>query len=106
MLRFQPRGIGVRELSRIAGVYPRSAELALASLVDDGLVQREPSGRRVLYTLNQAHPDYSVVLSVIDAAAAASTVSRSSQLHSRGRMLLQSVQEVANLMSHARGHRT
>lgn len=106
VLRFHPEAIGVRELSRLAGIYPRSAELALVSLVKDGLVARKRKGRRDLYCLNYDHADCPVVLAVVDAGTQAATKSRCAKLQSRGRMLLRSVEQAASLISHGRNHRS
>lgn len=56
-LCFLKQPVGLRKLSRISELHPRSTELALKSLMTEMLVVMQSSQGRPVYGLNQEHPE-------------------------------------------------
>ena len=102
VLWYQPEPVGLRSLARIAGVLPRSAELALHALVDEVRVKqtRDPSGP--CYALNRCHPDVELLEAVILAASRATTISRSRMLKRRAAQIVPFISESGRMMKMAR----
>ena len=65
-LHHQPDALSLRQLTRLAGVRVRSAELALHSLVNEKLVRRQRTRNRVFYAMERSHPSASVLTAVFD----------------------------------------
>jgi hypothetical protein len=101
-LLYQPDAIGLRQAARIAGVLPRSAQLALAGLVAEDLVNREKTADQVNYRLNRAHPASAVLQAVFDAATRESIRADSRQLNKRALALLPFMREARQMLNHAR----
>ena len=104
-LMHQPGPVGLRQLARIAGVHPHSAELALAGLIRDRLVRRRRSVAGPLYDLNRNHADIAVLGAVFLAGAQAVTTARSRLLDKRAKSLLPFFRQATRLLAHARGTR-
>ena len=104
-LLLNPRALGLRQAARIAGVHPHSAELALAALSRNGLVNRRRMSNRVLYEVQRTHPDVVVLDAVFEAAAHAFIRTRAPALNARARSLLPFFREVSRMIQQARGVR-
>ena len=88
VLSYDVGPIGLRPLARLAGVHPRSAELALRTLVGEGLVLRRQAGKRPVYERNEGHPEADVLQSIFQAAALARVRQLSKELQTRARGIL------------------
>lgn len=104
-LNCQPSPLGLRPLARLAGVHPHSAELALAALLREGLVQRVGSGARPTYAMDRSHPDAAFLQAVLDAASLALVRQRRALLQKRARPILPFIREAEGMLNHARGDR-
>jgi len=105
VLTCQPSPVGLRHVSRIAGIHPRSAELALKALVSEKLVKRNRRSGRSLYEMNHGHPDMPVLEAVFGAVARAATGERCSSLHQRARAILPFIEEATRMLTCARRSR-
>jgi DNA-binding transcriptional ArsR family regulator len=105
VLAYQPGPVGLRPAARLAGIHPRSAELALRALVDEGMVLRRQAGRRPVYEWNPDHPDSPVLRSVFDAAAQARILQRAGTLRERARSILPFIEEASRMLTYARRDR-
>lgn len=101
-LAFQPGSVGLRQVARIAGIHPHSAELALAALGQQGLVRRKRSSTRPLYSLDRSHVDFAVLEAVFAASARAFIQARSRTLNQRARSILPFVNEASRMIHRAR----
>jgi DNA-binding transcriptional ArsR family regulator len=101
-LACHPDPIGLRQTARIAGVLPRSAELALAGLVKEELVTRQPSGARRLYRLNRGDARIPVLEAVFAAAAQGFIRAQNCSLGDRAKTLLPSIKEASRMVARAR----
>jgi hypothetical protein len=101
-LYYQPEGVGIRRLARIAGVHVRSAELAANELVNDKLVSRRRRGRRVFYTLRRTHPDAVTLAAVFEAAERAHIRADRADLDKRARRILPFIRQANRMIHHAR----
>ena len=104
-LMCQPGSVGLRQVARLAGVHPHSAELALAGLVREGLVRRRRTSSRALYGLNRSHADIAVLDAVFLAAARAVTCERNRSLGKRARSILPFIRQATRMLTHARENR-
>ena len=95
-------GVALRELARLAGVYPRSAELALAGLERDGLVRRARGGTRVLFSLCRRHEAAPVLEAVFFAASQARRAPGMQVVRARARGLLPFMKEASAMLACAR----
>ncbi len=102
-LHHQQEAVGLRQLSRIAAVGVRSAELALDSLVEAKLVQRTRTPTRVLYAMNANHPSASVLSDAFDAATLASIREDCRLLDKRASRILPFIEEARRMLAYARG---
>ena len=68
ILWHQSRPVGLRHVARLAGVQPRSADLALQALVREGRVTCRRSPGRNFYRLNRRHPEATILDAVFEAA--------------------------------------
>ena len=102
MLWYQPESIGLRSLARIAGVLPRSAELALHALVKEKLVKRTGDAAGPCYALNRSHPDAVLLEAVITAASRATTTSRSWALQRRAACIVPFIRASGGMIKKAR----
>lgn len=101
-LAHHPDPLGLRQAARIAGVHPRSAELALSSLVEAGIVKRKRRGSRALYHLNRDHPHAEVLIPVFEAAERGFIIMRSHSLNRTARRILPLLSRANKLRAHAR----
>ena len=101
-LAYQPEPVGLRQAARIAGVLPRSAELALAGLVKEKLVTRKRSATRMLYRLNQDHADVPVLEAVFAAAAQGFIRAQNRLLGERTTAILPFIREASRMVARAR----
>lgn len=104
-LACQPDSLGLRQAARIAGVLPRSAELALEGLVRDKLVTRKRSAARVFYRLNQDHADVPMLEAVFAAAAQGFVRTQNRSLDERARAILPFIGEAGRMLTRARRSR-
>jgi DNA-binding transcriptional ArsR family regulator len=102
-LYYQPDGVGLRQLTRIAGLRVRSAELALDSLVNARLVRRRRALRRVFYMMDRDDPRAPVLAEVFDAAAIAAIRAESRFLDKRAKLILPFIRQTTRMLNHARG---
>jgi len=105
VLTCQPGSVGLRHVARIARIHPRSAELALKTLVSEKLVRCKRTATRTLYEMNRGHPDMPILEAVFEAAARAAISKRSSVLQERARAILPFVEEASRMLGRARRHR-
>ena len=103
VLTCQPHPLGLRHLARRAGIHPRSAELALKSLVNETLVNRTQTDTRALYEMNRSHPDVPVIEAVFAAAAHAAIRQRNASLQAKARRILPFIDEATRMLASARG---
>lgn len=101
----QPDMVGLRQVARIAGVHPHSAELALAGMVKEDLVRRTRTPTRALYKLNRNHADVPVLEAVFLAAARAVTIERSRTLAERSMSILPFIGQANRMIANARRSR-
>jgi hypothetical protein len=105
-LYYQADPIGLRPLARVAGVLPRSAEVALDALVDECLVcvNSDASGPR--YILNRKHADAELLAAIFTAATKNTIASRCRTLAARAKRILPFIREAESMVGRARrsGH--
>jgi hypothetical protein len=104
-LNYQPDGTGLRQLTRIAGLRVRSAELALKFLVRSKLVRRRRIANRVSYAMDWNDPRASLLTEVFAAAAAAAIRAESHTLDQRARRLLPFMRGATRMLDTARRSR-
>lgn len=104
-LVYQPGPVGLRQVARIAGVHPHSAELALAALTRDGLVKRRNGRNRALFELERSHDEASVLETVFTAAANGFTKARSRTLNDRAKSLFPFINQACAMIIRARKSR-
>ena len=105
VLHHQPGALSLRQLSRLAGVRVRSAELALDSLVNEKLVGRRRAQNRVFYAMVRSHPSASVLAAVFDAAAVAAIRTNRRSFDERAQRILPFMRQAHRMLNHARGSR-
>ncbi len=98
----QPGPVGLREVSRMAGVHPHSAELALAALIRKGLVKRKKRASRALYVMDRSHEDVVVLESVFTAATQGFIRVRSRLFNERARVILPFIGQASRMLVNAR----
>ena len=101
-LMCQPDSVGLRQVARIAGVHPHTAELTLAALVREDLVNRRQTSAHPLYALNRDHPEVEVLEEVFQASARAFIAARSRLLDERAKSLLPFIRRATQILSRAR----
>lgn len=101
-LYFQQDAVGLRQLARLAGVHPHSAERMLKDLVKEGVVVRNQTGARTLFRRNERHADWHILSPVFDAADRAAIKLRAAELNERARAILPFVEEAGVMLSKAR----
>ena len=101
-LLWQPGSVGLRQVARLAGVHPHSAEVALAGLVRERLVRRRRASSRTRYELNRTHADVTVLEATFLAAARAVISARSRSLDERARSILPFIRQATQMLTHAR----
>lgn len=94
--------IGLRQAARLADVHPHSAELALSSLVEAGMVKRKRRGSRALYHLNRNHPHAEVLMPVFEASERGFIKMRSRSLNRTARRILPLLNRANKIRAHAR----
>lgn len=96
---------GIRQVARIAGVHPHTAELVLGDLVQEGLATRRKSGRNVAFTLVRHHPGIVVLESAFKAADDAMAGTNSVKLSERAARILPFIRESTRMINRAREQR-
>jgi len=104
-LHYQPEPIGLRPLARLAGVLPRSAELALDALANEHLVCVSHDSKGPRYAINREHADTAILAAVFTAATSASIASRSRSLSARATHILPFIRETGNMLASAKAVR-
>lgn len=102
VLAHQTDPIGVRQIARLAGVYPRSAQLALSTLMRDNLVVRRRLGGHVRYTRNDDNPEALLLKALFAAAERAAIRRRNETLQQRARAILPAIRDACHLLRHTR----
>lgn len=102
VLYCEPEPVGLRHVARLAGLYPRSVQLALAGLVDDCLVVCDRTGARPLYQLDRNHSDAPILAAVFRAVAEARIRSRCSCVQDRAQSILPFINEAMRMLSVSR----
>lgn len=101
-LYYQHDAVGLRQLARLAGVHPHSAERMLKDLVKEGVVVRNQSHNRTLFRRNRDHADWLILSSVFDAADRAGRRLRSVERNDRAQAVLQFIEEAGAMLKKAR----
>lgn len=101
-LYFQYDAVGLRQLARLAGVHPHSAERMLKDLVKEGVVARNQAGARTLFRRNDRHVDWRILSPVFDAADRAARSLHAAELSGRARIILPFIEEAGVMLSKAR----
>ncbi len=104
-LVYQPGPVGLRQVARIAGVHPHSAERALASLIREGLVKRRTVGNGVRYNLERGHEAAQVLESVFTVAVNGFTQVRCRTLSERSKSILPFIAQARRMITRARESR-
>ena len=60
-LYYQHDPVGLRQLARLAGVHPHSAERMLRGLVEEGVVVRNQTHSRTMFRRNRDHEDWPIL---------------------------------------------
>ncbi len=103
-LYYQAVPIGLRPLARIAGVLPRSAEVALSALVEEGVVCATRDATGPQYALQQSHADFALLAAVFTAATRAAIASRCRELSPRAARILPFIREAEAMVARGRAH--
>lgn len=101
-LYYQHDAVGLRQLARLAGVHPHSAERMLKELVKEAVVLRNQSHNRTLFQRNRDHADWLILSSVFDAADRAERRLRSVELNDRAQAVLPFIEEAGAMLKKAR----
>jgi DNA-binding transcriptional regulator YhcF (GntR family) len=104
-LMYQPGPVGLRQVARIAGVHPHSAEVALAALARDGVVKCKRTAGRFSCQWVHRHDDSVVLEAVFTAAAHGFIERRSRTLEARAKTLLPFIKITTRMINRARGTR-
>lgn len=104
-LVYQPKPVGLRQVARIAAVHPHTAELCLATLIDEGLVKCMRHTGRPSFELIRTHEDAPILVAVFTAAATGFIKTRSRTLDGRARSLLPFIKQASRMISRARESR-
>ena len=104
-LMSQPGPVSLRQVARIAGIYPHAAELALAPLESRRLVKKRKTSACSLYEVNRDHADALVLDSVFTAATYGFITARSRLLHKRAQSILPFIEEANRMITTARESR-
>ena len=102
-LYYQTAPIGLRQLARLSGVLPRSAELALDALANERLIGVTHGSAGPRYALNREHADAAVLAAVFTAATRTAIASRSRKLGKRAIRLFAFIEEADSILAIARG---
>ena len=101
-LYYQHDAVGLRQLARLAGVHPHSAERMLKDLIKEAVVLRNQSHNRTLFQRNRDHADWCILSSVFDAADRASRELHAADLSERAQRILPFVEEAGDMLKKAR----
>lgn len=101
-LMYQPGPVGLRQVARIAGVHPHSAEVALAALARDGLVKCQRTAGRFSCQWVHEHEDNVVLEAVFTAAARGFVECRNRALEIRAKALLPFITSTTRMINRAR----
>lgn len=101
-LYYQSESIGLRALARIAGILPRSAEVALAALVHEELVLANRDTMGPLYTLNRSHADTHLLAAVFTAATKVAIAKRRRELNAKAARILPFIREAEHMLTSAK----
>jgi len=102
VLYHQTGMVGLRQLSRIAGIRVRSTELALDSLLNTNLVRRVHKANRVFYSLIRTDPRAAMLAAVFDAAALASIREVNRSVAGKTLSILPFIAQANRMLNHAR----
>lgn len=101
-LFYQHRPVGLRELARLAGVHPHSAERMLKELVKEGVVRQVKRSGHAQFHRNPTHPDWPILGAVFEAAERAVLESKRLALDQRAKALLPFMVEANAMLKRAR----
>lgn len=102
VLAYQSNPLGLRQAARLAKVLPRSADLALRGLVNDGLVLCRKTRARNDYLMNHDHPETKILIAVFDAEATARLQAKQCELNERAQRILPFIEEATAMLAHAK----
>lgn len=97
--------VGLRQVARIAGVHPHTAELVLADLVQEGMATRCRTASRSLFALVRGRDDVAVLEAVFKAADEMAAKLRSKRLSVRAVGILPFIQDATRLIRKAKESR-
>ena len=101
-LYYQHREVGLRQLARLAGVHPHSAERMLQELVDEAVIDRRKTNARTMFWKNKRHSDWHTLQAVFEAADRATSELQRATLNKRAQSILPFINEAANMLKRAR----
>jgi len=101
-LYYQHNAVGLRQMARLAGVHPHSAERMLKDLVEEHVVVKKRTRSRNMFSKNVDHPDWLMLRAVIDAADNAERLTRRTELDKRARSILPFIEEAGSMLRRAR----
>ncbi len=101
-LYYQHEAVGLRQLARLAGVHPHSAERMLKELAREGVVLKNQTRTRTLFERNCDHADWQILESVFDAADRAARKIGASRLKERARAILPFLDEAGDMLKKAK----
>ena len=102
VLYFANSPMGVRSISRTASVGLRSAQVALAALVNEHCVVVRAADRYPLYAINRSHEEFPVWKSMFDAITQALVEQRRDTLQQRASSLLSLLEDSKQMIDSAK----
>ena len=105
VLMVYPAPTGLRQAARLAGVYPRSAELVMKALESEGLVLCERRKGRNDYRMNRQHMYYPLLEDVFRAAEDGLINAHRKSLNNRAAKILPFITKTSKMLKKARGDR-
>ena len=94
--------MGVRAIARGASVGLRSAQVALAALVNEHCVVVRSAGPYPLYTINRSHREYPLWMAIFDAITRAVIEQRRDTLQQRASSLLSLLEDSKQMIDSAK----
>ena len=101
-LYYQQAEVGLRQLARLAGIHPHSAERFLKQLIKERLVICRRSEGHTWYCKNSDHTDWLVLEAILIAGDRATRTTQRATLNQRAQSILPFIQEAHEMVSQAR----
>lgn len=105
VLYFADSPLGVRAIARGASVGLRSAQVALAALVNERCVVVRPAGPYPLYTINRSHEEFPIWKSIFDAITQALIEQRRDTVQQRASSILPFLEDSRQMNNSAKASR-